>query len=194
MSEDDQQSASGREVVAVFGSEQALSDAIDALQSNGIDRARISVLATGTPEAGAKLTAAGFHSVADVLDAERVPRTTYVQPEDVGAAKGLAISGLLYVGGVLGAGLAAAAGPLLAPIVAAAAAGGAAGGSVGAFLTRRLGTERATYIEQSLAHGGLVMWVALGIVGDEERVIALLQQHGGREVHAHTLGDAGAAA
>lgn len=42
--------ATFREVVAVFGSEAAFSDAIDALQAHGVDRARISVLdAYGVP-------------------------------------------------------------------------------------------------------------------------------------------------
>lgn len=44
----------------MFETEEPFSDAIDALQSSGLDRARISVLATGTPEAGNRLTAAGF--------------------------------------------------------------------------------------------------------------------------------------
>lgn len=176
-----------REVVAVFASEQAFSDAIDTLETNGVDRARISVLETGTPEQGAALRAKGFTSVGDLLDAGNVPKTVYMQPEDVGAARGLAISGLVYVGAALGAGLTAAAAPVLAPMLAAAAVGGATGGGIGAFLTRRLGAERSAYIARSLAHGGLVMWVAASDE-DEHRIIAMLTEHGGEHVHARSMG------
>lgn len=189
MPEESSSSALGfREVVAVFGSERAFSDAMDDLQTHGVDRARISVLATGTPEAGRRLTEAGFRTVADVLDAHGVPRTVYEQPEDVGAAKGLVISGLVYVGGMLGAGLTVATGgAALAPIIAAAAASAAAGGGVGAFLTRRLGTRRSAYIEESLAHGGLVLWVAAKDATDEQQIETLLKNRGGTSVHGHAL-------
>jgi hypothetical protein len=55
-----------REVAAVFPSEEAFSVAIDAIQSSGVNRARISVLAAGTPEVGERLTAAGFHKASDL--------------------------------------------------------------------------------------------------------------------------------
>jgi hypothetical protein len=179
-----------REVVAIFPTEKSFSDAIDVLQSSGVDRARISVLATGTPEAGSTLRAAGFSTVEDLLDAHGVPRSVYVQPEDVGSVKGMVVSGLVYVGATVGAGLAAVAtGAVLLAMIAAAAASGAAGGSLGAFLTRRLGAERAGYIEQSLAHGGLILWVVVADSEDEARIVALLKAGGGHDVHARALTD-----
>lgn len=108
----------------------------------------------------------------------------------MGAANGLVISGLVYVGGMLGAGLTAATGgAALAPIVAAAAASAAAGGGIGAFLTRRLGARRSAYIRESLAHGGLVLWVAAQDPGDEQRIEALLKKCGGTSVHGSSRGD-----
>ena len=178
----------GREVAAVFRSEDGLTSAVDDLQQNGVDRARLSVLATGTPEKGAKLRAAGFATVLDVLSAADVPRTSYTQPEDLGTAKGAIISGLVYLGATLGAGLAAAAaGPALAPIIAGAVASGAAGGGVGAFLSHRLGGIHARYIEESLAHGGLVLWVRVKSAEDELSVIDLLTAAAGEHVVAQNV-------
>lgn len=138
---------SNREVVAVFRSADAFTDAVDTLQSNSVDRARLSILATGTEEEGAKLRAAGFTTVRDLLDAPNVPRTSYTQPEDVATAKGAVISTLVYVGAALGIGLSAvAAGPVVAPVVASAVASGAAGGGIGAFLTHRFGGRHARYV------------------------------------------------
>jgi hypothetical protein len=177
-----------REVAAVFPSEEAFSVAIDALQSSGVDQARISVLAAGTPEVGERLTAAGFHKASDLLDAEGVPRTVYEQPEDFGAAKGLTISGLLYVGATLGAGIAAATvGAIVAPMLVAAAASGAAGAGLGAVLTKNIGSRRTYYIEQSLSHGGLVLWVVAKDAHDEKRITRLLVEHGGTNVHVHEI-------
>jgi hypothetical protein len=183
MNDDRQTSQPWREVVAIFHSPEALVAAADALQSNGVDRARLSVLAAGTSEQVAALEKAGFHSVRDLLSDPYVPRTAYVQPEDVATARSALVSTLVYVGATAGAVAAsAAAGPLIAPIVAAAAAAGAAGGGVGAFLVHRFGGRAETWVEQGLAHGGLVLWVLLR--DDEQRVIELLKKAGGTNVRA----------
>jgi hypothetical protein len=64
------------------------------------------------------------------------------------------------VGATLGAGIAVATvGAIVAPMLVAAAASGAAGAGFGAILTKNIGARRTYYIEQSLAHGGLVLWV-----------------------------------
>ncbi len=178
-----------REVVGVFPDTASFGRAIDALQSAGIDRARLSVLAGGT-EAEAQLRSSGFHRVQDLLDSADAPRMALVEPESVGVAQGAAISGLFYVGAALGAGAAFASGAVAAvPIIAAALGSGAAGGTLGGLLARRLGQGRARYAEAHLAHGGLVLWVRVVGEEDERRVAALMRDHGGHEVHAHGARD-----
>ena len=169
-----------REVVAVFHSVKALVDAADALQSNGVDRARLSVLAAGTSEQVAALEKAGFRTVRDVLSAPDAPRTAYIEPEDVAAARDAFVSGLLLIGATAGIVAASAASPLLAPVVAAAAAAGGAGGGIGAFLIHRFGGRAETWAREGLDHGGLVLWVFLR--DDEQKVSRLLKENGGTDI------------
>jgi hypothetical protein len=179
-----------REVVAVFPDVASFGAAIDAVQSIGIDRARLSVLAGG---AGAeeRLRAAGFRRVQDLLDSPDAPRMALVEPESVALAQGAMVSGLIYVGAAIGAGAALASGAAaLAPVIAAVAGSGAIGGSIGGFLAHRMGAGRARYAESHLAHGGLVLWVRVVTSREERRVLESLQQHGGRDAHAHGPADA----
>ncbi len=178
-----------REVVGVFPDTTSFSRAIDALQSAGIDRARLSVLAGG-PAAEAQLRSSGFHRVQELLDSADAPRMALVEPESVRVAQGAAISGLFYVGAALGAGAAFASGAVAAvPIIAAALGSGAAGGTLGGLLAYGLGQGRARYAEAHLAHGGLVLWARVVTDEEERRVAALMRGQGGHEVHAHGARD-----
>ena len=182
MNDDRASSQEWREAVAIFHSPEALVAAADSLELNGVDRARLSILAAGTSGQVAALEKAGFHSVRDLLSAPDVPRMAYIEPEDVAAARGALVSGLIFVGATTGIVAASAASTLLAPVVAAAAASGAAGGGLGAFLVHRFGGRPETWVEEGLAHGGLVLWVLLR--GDEQKVIGILKKAGGTSVRA----------
>lgn len=177
-----------REIVAIFPTADMFADAVYALQLHGVDRASLSVLATGSEEQGAALRKAGFESAYDLLDAPNVPRTFYTQPEDVATAKGAVVSTLIYVGAALGAGMVAATGALgIVPLMAGAIASGAAGGGIGAYLDHRFGGKHARYIKESLAHGGLVLWVHLGEADDEQAIIALLAANGSEAAHVQDV-------
>jgi hypothetical protein len=176
-----------REVVGAFDTFQAFGKAIEALQSNGIDRARLTVLA-GSPELEKDLTARGFNCVREILDLPDLPRRALIEPSSVGIAQGALVSGLLYVGAGLGAALAS--GGALVPVVAAMAAGGAAGGTLGGFLAHNLGSQRAHEIEKHLEHGGFALWVR-ATSKDEDRIIDVMTQSGGKEVHAIGSQDVG---
>jgi hypothetical protein len=175
-----------REVVGAFGSVKDFGAAIDDLQSSGIDRARLTVLA-GSPQLEKDLEARGFTCVKQILDLPDLPRRALVEPESIGAAQGALVSGLLYVGAGIGAVLASG-GAALAPLIGAVAAGGAVGGSVGGLLAYRVGSRRAHEIEKHLEHGGFALWVRV-TPDDEERVAEILKRHGGQEVHAHGTQD-----
>jgi hypothetical protein len=174
-----------REVVGVFSNEQDFDHAIDELQSNGINRARLTALSGGTG-VEKNLQTRGFECVQELLDAPDLPQRAVIEPENVGTAQGALVGGLLYVG--IGAAALATGGAALAPLIAAMAGGGAVGASVGGFLAYRLGSERAREIEQHLLHGGLALWVRV-TPQDEERVAKILKRNGGKEVHAHGVPD-----
>lgn len=169
-----------REVVGAFENVQTFGQAIDDLETSGIDRARLTVLAGG-PEVRNNLTARGFKTVKDLLDAPDLPQRALIEPESIGAAQGALVGGFLYV---FGLGAALASGGILAPIVTAMAAGG----SLGGFLAYRLGSRRAREIEEHLAHGGIALWVRV-TPQDEDHVIEIMKRHGGKEVHAHGVPD-----
>lgn len=165
-----------REVVGVFPTTASLGDAITALQSSGIDRARLSILAGG-PEAEQQLRAAGFQRVQDLLDDADAPRMAPVERESVGVAQGAIVSGLFYIGAAVGGAAAFASGvAAIAPIAAAVLGSGAAGGTLGGFLAH-------------LAHGGLVLWARVVTPDEEQRAAAFMREHGGHEVHAHGTPD-----
>ena len=180
MNDDREANPRWREAVAIFHSIEALVDAADALESNGVDRARLSVLAAGTAEQVEALEKAGFRSVRDLLSDPYVPRTAYIQPEDVSGARGAFVSSLVFLGATAGIVAASAASPLLAPVIAAAAASGAGGGGVGEFLIHRFGGRAETWAKEGLDHGGLVLWVFLR--EDEQKVTGILKKAGGTDV------------
>lgn len=173
-----------REVVGVFPSTASFTAAIDALQSSGIDRARLSVLAGGI-ETEQQLHAAGFNRVEDLLDSPDAPRAALVEPESISIAQGALVSGLLYVGAAAGASVAIASGAIAATPIVAAVAGGGLGSAFGGILARRLGSDHAHNAQAHLAHGGLVLWARVVTAPEEARVAALMREHGGHEVHAH---------
>ena len=179
--------SSHREAVALFRSADALIDAADTLQSHGVDRARLSILGVGTQKEAEALEHAGFRTVRDILSAPDIPRIAYVQPEDVTTARAAVVSTSIYVGATLGAAIASAvSAPVLAPIVAAAVASGAAAGGAGAFLVHRLGGGRPeTYVKESIAHGGLVLWVLLR--NDEPEIMHILRKAGGKEIRVQQV-------
>jgi hypothetical protein len=97
------------------------------------------------------------------------------------------ISVLAYVGGVTTAGaIAIAGGPLTLIIIGAGLAGGV-GGMIGAGLAKLLGERRAAEIHSHLDEGGLLLWVRTWNNDDEQRALAILSGHSGRDVHVHSL-------
>ena len=168
----DTELAGAGEVVAVFQSNDALVNAVDALELHGVDRARLTCLPAGSKEQDEALRAAGFKSVRDLLDAPGVPRTAFMDPGDIAAAKGAVISGLVFVAATLSVAVASAAiGPIIAPMVASAVAGGSAGGALGAFLDHRFGGHYARYVRESLEHGGLVLSCGYARAEGEQEIV-----------------------
>ncbi len=106
-------------------------------------------------------------------------------PEEVGAAEGAVIGGLMYVGAGLLLGPVAAAGATLAGMAAAAAIGGGVGGLFGASLAKLIGDRHARHIEEQLKHGGLLLWVRVRDAEREKRAVEILSRRSGRDVHVH---------
>lgn len=183
----DQASVQVREAVGVFASEDALQAAIDDLLSHGFDRAEISLLAAS--DSVERVLGHAYRKVAEVEDDMSAPRIAYVAEEDVGAAEGAVIGGLIYVGALAGLVPVVASGGALAAALAGLVLGGSGGAALGAALARLIGKDHGDYIADQIAHGGLALWVRTWNAGDERRAVQILKAHSGKDVHVHGLAD-----
>lgn len=172
-----------REAVTYFEAYQDLEAAIDELESSGFDRAEISLLAaehTVDEKLGHR-----YRKVSELEDDPAVPRTFYVPNESISEAEGALISTPLYLAAVTAIGAIVASGGTLAAAIAGAVAAGGAGGLIGAALAKLVGDHHAHHLQQQLEHGGLLLWVRTWDAKDEERAVAILKKHSGRDVHVH---------
>ena len=178
-----------REAVGVFETEEALQVAIDDLLSHGFDRAEISLLAAS--ESVEQKLGHAYRKVAEVEDDISAPRIAYVAEEDVGAAEGAVIGGLIYVGALAGMIPVVASGGALAAALAGLVIGGGGGAALGTVLARLIGKEHGEYVADQIEHGGLALWVRTWNTGDERRAVQILKAHSGKDVHLHGLPDHG---
>lgn len=172
-----------REAVGYFETVRDMEEAIDELESSGFDRAEISLLAaehTVDEKLGHR-----YKKVSELEDDPAVPRTFYVPNESVGGAEGALISTPLYLAAVTAIGAIVASGGTLAAAIAGAVAAGGAGGLLGTALAKLVGDHHARHLEHQLEHGGLLLWVRTWDAKDEERAVAILKKHSGRDVHVH---------
>lgn len=166
-----------REAVALFDTEDALESAILALQENGVDRARISVLG-GMADSDGKSPRWLRH----LMETGEAPHAAPVNRGDLHGAEAAVIA-LPGFGGVM-TGLIAvmATGGALGLAVVAAILAGAAGSGAGYLVARSIGRHHVEDVQRQLAAGGLVLWVGLA-EGEDEALSALLEKSGGERVH-----------
>ena len=171
--------------VGVFRDEEALRAAVEELLVSGFDRADLSVLA-GHRTIERRLG----HDYGRVTELEDVPVLAgqpYVGPASRTVGMGVLISALVYVGAVAAAGSIMASGGTLATVALGAAAAGGGGGLVGAGLVRFMAGRHATYLQDHLAHGGLLLWVHADNPEKEERACAILRGHAAEDAHVNEL-------
>ncbi len=183
---DSQREATAREVVGVFNDEISLQDAIDEVLTSGFDRAEVTLLAG--EDAVVEKLGHKYKKVEEIEDDANTPRADYVDAESVGEAKGALMGGLLYIGAFAAAGAILASGGTLATILAGAAAAGSGGALIGAVLGEFIDEHHASYLQQQLDHGGLLLWVRTRDEPREKTAKEILARHSGRDVHAHALG------
>lgn len=174
-----------REAVGVFQAAEQLQSAVDDLLSAGFDQAEVSLLAA-EPAVEEKL-GHKYQRPAELEDEAAVPRRAYVSTEALGDGEGGLIGGLLYVGAVAAAGAIVASGGTMAAAITAAVLAGGTGGLIGSVLAGMVGHNHAQRIEEQLEHGGLLLWVRTRDAAHEQRAVAILRRHSGRDVHVHAL-------
>lgn len=149
-----------REAVAVFDKPESLEAAVSDLQSHGVDRADLSILAPASP--------------ADGPDAPReamVSDTDLRQGRVLGAGLAATVAGLAAAGATVATGGAAAA----AIAAAAAAAGGA--GIAGTLIGHQLENQHNSFLDAQLAAGGVLLWVRTRDNAAEKAVLDVLRRY-----------------
>ena len=187
MAQQPQAATAVREAVGIFTDEHSYQQAIDDLLSSGFDHGDISMLAAEkTVQEKLKHSYTQTGDLADSTQSD-VKRRHYVATESVGNAKGVMISGLVYVGALAAAGPVILSGGTLAAGIAAAAVAGGAGGFLGSVLSKWLGDSEGKLIQTQLENGGLLLWVHTRDAEHERRALEIMQRHAGQDVHMHTL-------
>ena len=172
-----------REAVGIFHEPRDLQAAIDDLLSSGFDRAELSLLAS--EHAIQEKLGHRYKRVEPMVDDPAIPRAAFVSNEAIGDAKGGLIGGLLYVGATVAAGAIVASGGAIATAIAGAVMAGGAGGLLGAILAKWLDHHHASYLQEQVERGGLLLWVRTMTASSEERALRILKQHAGEHVHVH---------
>jgi hypothetical protein len=165
-----------REVVAVFDDTEALDKAVYTLETRGFDRAAFSLLAS--EEAVAQKLGHRYQRVSETEDDPKVPRDTFFSrisrlEAEYLPAPALAAAGVLIVAGT---------GAILPVVI---AAGG--GALIGAALGRMMHERHATRVREQLERGGLLLWVSVRNVSEEEIALEVLRAHSAHDVHSHEI-------
>lgn len=170
-----------REAVALLPSEEALERAIIALQENGVDRARISVLGRLPSVAEAGQARNWMHHLADLDEA---PRGNPGEDEVLPEAKTAIIAVPGYGGAMAGLIAVMASGGTLGFAIASAIVVGAVGSGGGYLISRVLDHTHRDQIASQMEAGGLVLWVTLhSDQSDDAEVVQQLRDLGGNNVH-----------
>lgn len=173
------------EAVGIFHRNEDLQGAIDELLSSGFHRSELGLLASETTVQ--EKLGAQVKNVSALADDPAAARSVYVSPEAIGDAQGGLIGALVYVGAAVTAGAVIASGGTLAAIITAVVLVGGTGGLLGVVLAKWLGEHHATYLQDQINRGGLLLWVRTRHAADEHRAVEILKRHSGGEVHVHAL-------
>jgi hypothetical protein len=169
-----------REAVALFDDAERLESAVSELQSNGVDRSELSLLAN---------TELAERSLCDIRrDAEdpRTPREPVVSDTDLRQGRVLGTSLAATIAALAAAGLTVATGGVAtATIVAAAVAAGSVG-AAGTLFGRKLADDHASFLDAQLGRGGVLLWVRTRDMAAEQCVLEVLRRYSAH-VYLHDL-------
>jgi hypothetical protein len=163
------ETATIREAVAVFDEPESLETAVSDLQSNGVDRAELSILAPPSPS--------------DPDDAKRcagnvaAPREAVVSDTDLRQGRVLGTSLAATIAGFAAAGITVATGGVAAATIAAAVVAAGGVGLAGTLIGRQLADEQTSFLDAQLARGGVLLWVRTRGDDAEKIVLDILRRH-----------------
>lgn len=165
-----------REAVAIFDSSEALDGAVYDLETRGFDRAAFSLLAS--EETVAEKLGHRYRQVKEIQDDPQAPRATFFSRISRLEAEYLPAPALASIGAIMFAGTGIGLPALIA-------AGG--GALIGAALGRLMHQHHAVAVQEQLKRGGLVLWVNVRTVAEEQTALNVLREHSAHDVHVHDI-------
>jgi hypothetical protein len=174
-----------REAVGVFGTPDALDDAVDRLEAAGFGHAAISVLANDKTvrERLGRL----YRTVDEIVDDPRAPMASYVSKDSRTEGEAAVVGVPLYIGGIMGGLAVIASGGAMALAFAAAIGLGAVGAGAGGLLARVIAHRHIDHVWEQLSQGGLVLWVSVTDDETAARALEILIAAGASHAHLHEL-------
>ncbi len=173
-----------REAVAVFDDPERLESAVSELQSNGIDRSELSLLAHASPP---KLP---LGSLREAADDPATPREPIVSDTDLRQERVLGTGLAATIAAFAAAGFTVITGGVAAAIAAAAVAAGGVG-TASTLLGRKLADDQASFLDAQLARGGVLLSVRTRNATTEANVIEVLRRYSAH-VYLHDVPAEGA--
>src|SRR5689334_6948235 len=161
----DQAATRIREAVGVFHDPQALNGAISELAGAGVDRAEMSILAREGYLDGD--LAKPYADMRRAEDDPTAPRHAVYADTDVRQGRTLLTSMASVIAALAASGAVVMTGGAALPAIAAAIGAGGGVGAIGALIGKRAGDEQHKYLEEQLAHGGILLWVKIADPANE---------------------------
>ena len=168
-----------REAVAVFDDAEKLESAVSELQSKGIDRSELSILAHDWP--AARLP----RDIQRAADDPATPREPVVTDTDLHQGRVLGTGLAATIAAFAAAGFTVATGGVgAATVIAVAAAGGV--GAASTLFGRKLADDQRSFLDAQLARGGVLLWVRTRNAASEQIVLDVLRRRSAH-VYLHDL-------
>jgi hypothetical protein len=139
-------------IAGALPSAEALNRVVDALETEGFDRAQFGVLAS-------RDALPAGESAAEIAADPNVRTDANSEPETEGALSGAIIGGLMYAGAATAAGLVVLSGGGLGIALAALIGAGGASGLVAGLVAHGFHQQHAEFIEDQVSRGGVVLWI-----------------------------------
>ena len=174
-----------REAVGVFDNADVLEAAVDRLETEGFDRADVSVLASDKTvrDRLGRL----YGSVAEIVDDPRAPLTAFVSKSSRAEGQAMAVGLPLYVGGIAGGLAVVASGGTMALAFVAAIGLGAVGAGLGGVIAGVIAHRHIDSVWEQLGQGGLVLWVNVRDDAKAASALQILIEAGARDAHLHEI-------
>ena len=174
-----------REVVATFHDAGRFERAVEQLESAGIRREAINMIASH--DAVKRKLGTHFAEADDIGHDDSIPQPIFEDRREVRQDERLAVGIPAYIGAAAGGIAVIATGGTIAFAALIAAAAGAVGAGIGGLIAHAIGEHHAHHLERELAKGGLVVTAEVDGEDEEDRAVAILRETGGEGAHAHSL-------